>query len=230
MASNASLLKWSGLCAIVYGFLVALSYIASIVGIGYSPVLLSRLDPFQITATYANRGFGCSILIDFLSLPFLFPTLVGIAFYLKEIRQAFSVVGFIFLLVGSISMMLSCFIRYGVWDVLENRMMNNSLLMENQILLFHSLAGYLRFMSLPLLALGYLLWGLGFRRGRRPDRIVGTAFLFVFLSLCLMPLSSSLSLSESSNIFTMLNTLTISASFIMVGRLLRKEETPDNLA
>ena len=225
MSSNPSLLKWGGLCAVIYGLLYALSNIAYIGGIGYPPIAASRAEHFQIISIYANPGVSASILVDILSYLFLFPALIGMMFYLRRRFSGLSIIGFIFGLVGSTSMMFSSIIQYGASDILANEGVINPILVENQAILFHTLASYLTLLSLPLTGLLYLLWGLGFRWSPgSPARIVGISLLLAFLFLLSTRLLLSFDLEGPANISAIMRTLMTSASFIMAGGLLRKNE------
>jgi hypothetical protein len=228
MPSNSPLLRWSGLCAIVYGLMNALSYIARIAGIGYPTVTTLRPDPIQIMSICANPGVGISILIDWLSFLLFFPALVGIMLYLRWINRGLSIIGFTFGLISSISVMLSTFLMLGASDLLVDRIYSNPMLIENQAVYFYRLASYLLSFSLPFTGLFYLLWGFGFRKGSRPHRIISTSFLIAFLLLFLTRICLSLDLIYIANISLMFKVLFVSASFIMTGRLLRKDEEYGN--
>ncbi len=225
MSSDSSLLKWSGLCAVIYGLLHALSNIAYIAGTGYPSITSSGLEHFQIISIYANPGVNISLLFDILSYLFLLPALIGMMFYLRRRFSGLSIIGFIFGLVGTISMMFSSVIRYGASDILENKAGLNPIMIENQAILFHAIASYFTLLSLPLIGLFYLLWGLGFRwSSGGPARIVGISLLLAFLFLISSHLAFALNMEGSANIISMLKIMMISASFIMAGGLLRKDE------
>jgi hypothetical protein len=224
MSSNPSLLKWGGFCSVVFGLLHALSYIAEIAGIGYPPAASSGLKPFQVASLYSNPGFGISLLITWLSFLFLFPAMIGVVIYLWNGRSGFSAAGFLFGLASSITLMLSNFIRLGVSSTLVSRQRSGSAMLEGQAVFFHTLTADLGSFIAPMTGLFYLLWGLGFRKGPRPDRIVGASFLLAFLFLTITRILFYMELPGPANIVLMLRVLMVSAAFILTGRLLRKED------
>ncbi len=227
MHSNSVLLRWCGFCAVAYGICCALSYIAYIVGVGYPPLSISRLNPPQIISIYLNPGVNASLVIDCLSYLFLFPALVGMRVHLKRIRPGLSAIGFTFGMVGSIVLMISSFMLYGASDLLVKTAGANLVMFENMAVLLHTVSGYLQFLILPLIGTFYLMWGFSFRSGPRPDRIVGNSLIIAFLFLLAAQLAITWSLKGVADTSLMLKVLMVSASFIMAGRLLRKDETID---
>ena len=224
MSPNSSLLKWSGFCAVVFGLLHALSSIAYIVGVGQPQIASLRLEQLQIVTNYANPAVGVSFLLEILSYLFLYPAMIGMMVYLKGRVRGLAFTGFAFGLVGSILMLLSSIIRYGASDLIVKRSDSFPLLYENQVILFHTLAGYVSFMALPITGLFFLLWGIGFRKNPRPANIVGASFLLAILFLLSTQLTLALGLTGLAGISAMLRILMISASFILSGGLLRKDE------
>ncbi len=225
MSPGSPLLKWSGFCAIVFGLFHALSNIAYIGGIGQPQIASSQLEHFQIITNYSNPEVGVSLLLEILSYLFLLPAMIGMMVYLRRIVRGLSLTGFTFGLVGTISMMLSSIIRYGASDLMANRPDSYPILLENQVILFHTLAGYVSFLSLPITGLFFLLWGIAFRKSPRPANMVGTSFLLAFLFLLSTQLALTLDMTWLVNTSAMLKILMISASFILSGGLLRKDET-----
>jgi hypothetical protein len=227
MPDNSSLLKWSGLCAIVFGLLNATGTIARVTGVGIPPVSDLQPQPLYVLSLYENPGVWTSLLVGWLAHIFLFPALYGMWRRLRTIDRGLAAVGLLFGLTGALSTLLAACIRFGAANLVGRQGGVNYIVIDNQIVLFHTLGTYLTTFGLPFTGLFYLLWGLGFRRGSRPERIVGSAFVLALGFILVAHVLRAFDLREPAGIIYLLQVLMVSAAFIMSGRLLRKTGGPE---
>ena len=217
MVSKA-LFRWAGWCAIIFGVLGLAAYITHSAALGFSSGTPSI--PEGLMEIYARGGIRAGHLLEYISLFFLLPALIGMALFLKKRSPGRAVVGLGFGLVYLIGVFLLSAMTGKIINMVSNpgRMVDEAFNAQVALL---NLVGESIFY--PLLGMGFLffiLWGLAFRRGNMAERWVGSIFILQAAMVALTFLFFALQMNTLANVGILLQTVITTAAFIMSGILL----------
>jgi len=217
MVSKA-LFRWAGWCAIIFGVLGLAAYITHSAALGFSSGTPSI--PEGLMEIYARGGIRAGHLLEYISLFFLLPALIGMALFLKKRSPGRAVVGLGFGLVYLIGVFLLSAMTGKIINMVSNpgRMVDEAFKAQVALL---NLVGESIFY--PLLGMGFLffiLWGLAFRRGNMAERWVGSIFILQAAMVALTFLFFALQMNTLANVGILLQTVITTAAFIMSGILL----------
>lgn len=217
MVSKA-LFRWTGWCAIIFGVLGLAAYITHSAALGFSSGTPSI--PEGLMEIYARGGIRAGHLLEYISLFFLLPALIGMALFLKKRSPGRAVVGLGFGLVYLIGVFLLSAMTGKIINMVSNpgRMVDEAFNAQVALL---NLVGESIFY--PLLGMGFLffiLWGLAFRRGNMAERWVGSIFILQAAMVALTFLFFALQMNTLANVGILLQTVITTAAFIMSGILL----------
>ncbi|TKJ34721.1 hypothetical protein CEE39_02025 [bacterium (candidate division B38) B3_B38] len=217
MVSKA-LFRWAGWCAIIFGVLGLAAYITHSAALGFSSGTPSI--PGGLMEIYGRGGIRAGHLLEYISLFFLLPALIGMALFLKKRSPGRAVVGLGFGLVYLIGVFLLSAMTGKIINMVSNpgRMVDEAFKAQVALL---NLVGESIFY--PLLGMGFLffiLWGLAFRRGNMAERWVGSIFILQAAMVALTFLFFALQMNTLANVGILLQTVITTAAFIMSGILL----------
>ena len=218
MMVNKALFRWTGCCAIIFGILGLAAYITHSAALGFSSGTPSI--PEGLIEIYGRGGIRVGHLLEYISLFFLLPALIGIALFLKERAPGRAMVGLGFGLIYLIGVFLLSAMTGGIINMVSDPGRRIDDAFQAKVTLLNLIGESIFY---PLLGMGFLffiLWGLAFRRGNVAERWVGSIFILQAAMVVLTFLFFALQMNALANVGILLQTVITTAAFVMSGILL----------
>ncbi len=216
--ANKALFRWSGWCAIIFGVLGLVAYISHSTALGFSTGVPPTPEGF--IEIYSRGGIRAGHLLEYISLFFFLPALIGMALFLKERSPGRAMVGLGFGFAYFIGVFLLSAMTGGIINLVSDPGRRVDETFKAKVALLNLVGESIFY---PLLGMGFLfflLWGLAFLRGNVAERWVGNIFLLEATMMVLTFLFFALQLDALANVGILLQTVITAAAFIMGGIIL----------
>jgi len=216
--ANKSFFRWSGWCAIIFGVLGLVAYISHSTALGFSTGIPPT--PEGLIEIYGKGGIRAGHLLEYISLFFFLPALIGMALFLKKRSMGRAMVGLGFGFLYFIGVFLLSAMTGGIINLVSDPSKRIDETFQTKVALLNLVGESIFY---PLMGMGLLfffLWGLAFRRGNVAERWVGSIFILEAAMVVLTFLFFALQLDTLANVGILLQTVITAAAFIMGGIIL----------
>lgn len=213
-----ALFRWSGWCAIIFGVLGLVAYISHSAALGFSMGVPPT--PEGLIEIYGRWGIRVGHLLEYISLFFFLPALIGLALLLKRRSMGRAMVGLGFGLVYFIGVFLLSAMTGGIINLVSDPGRKVDEAFKAKVALLNLVGESIFY---PLMGMGllfFLLWGLAFRWGNVAERWVGSLFLLEATMVVLTFFFFALQWDTLANMGILLQTVLTAAAFIMGGIIL----------
>jgi len=215
MVVNKALFRWSGWCAIIFGLLGLVAYISHSAALEFSMGVPPT--PEGLIEIYGRGGIQAGYLLEYISLFFFLPALIGMALFLKGRSPGRAMVGLGFGFAYFIGVFLLSAMTWGIINLVSDPGRRVDEAFKAKVALLNLVGESIFY---PLLGMGFLfflLWGFAFRQGNIAERWVGNTFLLEATMVVLTFLFFALQLDTLASVGILLQTVITAAAFIMGG-------------